>query len=146
MTDEQQNDGFTLMLNEAIKDKDKSEMAMKWVIELIRSFGDMGNWLNEALSVMNGQMYSLQEQIDELQGDTTQIAADDAEKMLKLIEAFKWLVSESLSADQTEEGKAKVNELLQLANDCDELIKNSILSEEEEGAEESKINSDVQQQ
>lgn len=137
---EEKKDGFALMLEAAMKDKDNPEMAMKWVIELVNTFSEFAIWVNgytyannEKVHNLEGDVALLDSQVGEIMDDDfTRITPEHAEKFLKLIESFRWMITEALKEDQSLDGKAKLDELTILANECDAIVQEGIMEDDEE--------------
>ncbi len=104
------------------------------------------NYVQESMVYVDEKISELSEEIDEIRNPLeTSFLPEDAEKFIKIISACRWMSEELLKVPGIDEaGKSKLNDIIELADECEMIVSENVLSlgddeeEFEEGSEEEK--------
>jgi hypothetical protein len=105
-----------------------SGTVLEFVKDVLAQQIALRDWVYETVSVLDGRLAGVE-------GDETRIMPEDGEKLLALIDGSKLLITRSLEAALPADVKKGLEELSALADECKDIVEDSIVEEEEEEEE-----------
>lgn len=98
---------------------------------------EVRSWMFESVTQLDSGLTDVEAHVDELSsGGGTQFTSDDAAKFVKVVAGAKWMASELLKHGQTTEGTLKLKELVELATECEQIIEDGVLEDDDDDEDE----------
>lgn len=95
------------------------------------------NWTVQSVGQLDAALTDVEERVDAVvSGGETQFTPEDAEKFTKLIAASKWMATELLKTGQTADGTKKLQEFVALATECEQIVDDGVLEDDDEDEDE----------
>jgi hypothetical protein len=109
------------------------------VMYYLRKLGEqtlgVRNWMYQCVQGLGDHITEVEALAGGSSDGETQLTEEDAEKILKLATAARTLCDELLKTQQTEDGKQKLEEIKQLADECESMASDNVLVEDDEDDE-----------
>ena len=90
---------------------------------------EMRDWTYQSVVQLNDGLTEVEARVDTMGNDGTQFTVEDAEKFAKLVAGAKWMASELLKHGQNAEGTKKLQEFVELATECEQIIDDGVLED-----------------
>lgn len=116
--------------------REMSETALSYSATLSDHQLTLRGWAARHFETILDDVGDLGDRVVDLEGDTSQITASDADVLAKAVAGGKALAEQLLSLpEQTADGRAKLDEVLQACTQAEAIIEQARMEDEEEGEE-----------